>query len=313
MKRKKITYKKAGVNIDAANLAVKRIKKMVKGTFNKNVLADIGLFGSLYQINKNQVLVSTMDGVGTKLKLAFKTNKHDTVGVDLVNHCVNDVLVQGATPLFFMDYIATGKLKPNTIVEIMKGFTKACKQNKTSLIGGEIAEMPGMYKQGEYDLVGVMVGVVDKKNIITGKNIKLGDKIYGLKSSGLHTNGYSLVNKLLEKYKLDIKILMMPHKSYLKEIKPYLNQIKGMAHITGGGFYDNIPRILPKGCSAIINKKSWKIPKIFRQIQKLSKNDDKEMFRTFNMGIGLVYVGKKIPNSVEIGKVIKDNKKVLIK
>ncbi len=310
---KKITYAKAGVNIDKANEAVEKIKTMVKKTFNKNVLADIGLFGSLYQINKKQVLVSTTDGVGTKLKLAFRTNKHDTVGIDLVNHCVNDVLVQGATPLFFLDYIATGKINPSTIVEIMKGFTKACKQNNVALIGGEIAEMPGMYKKNHYDLVGIMVGVVDKDKIIRGKNIKIGDKIYGLKSSGLHTNGYSLVNKLLENYKLDIKTLMIPHKSYLKEVKPYLNQIKGMAHITGGGFYDNIPRILPKGCSALINKKSWKIPNIFKQIQKLANIDDKEMFRTFNMGIGLVVIAKKIPDSIEIGKVIKGNNNVIIR
>lgn len=310
---KKTTYKKSGVNIDAANLAVKKIKKMVKGTFNKNVLADIGLFGSLYQINKKQVLVATTDGVGTKLKLAFKTNKHDTVGVDLVNHCVNDVLVQGATPLFFLDYIATGKLKPGVIVNVMKGFTKACKQNKVALIGGELAEMPGMYKPGEYDLVGIMVGVVDKAKIITGKKIRVGDKIYGLKSSGLHTNGYSLVNKLLEKHKLDIKTLMIPHRSYLKQIKPHLGRIKGMAHITGGGFYDNIPRILPKGCNALIYKKSWAVPKIFTQIKRLANLDYKEMFRTFNMGIGLVLVGKKIPGSIEIGKVVKGNGKVIIK
>lgn len=310
---KKITYKKSGVDVDKANLAVKKIKNMVKATFNKNVLANIGLFGSLYQINKKQVLVSTVDGVGTKLKLAFKTNKHNTVGIDLVNHCVNDVLVQGATPLFFMDYIATGKLKPGTIVEIMKGFTKACKENKTCLIGGEIAEMPGMYKKNHYDLVGIIVGVVDKNKILMGKNIKKGDKIYGLKSSGLHTNGYSLVNKLLEKNKLDIKTLMIPHKSYLKQIKPYLSQIKGMAHITGGGFYDNISRILPKGCSALIYKKSWNIPKIFKQIKKLANLNDKEMFRTFNMGIGLVLVGKKVPGSIEIGEIVKGNGKVIIK
>ncbi len=310
---KKITYAKAGVNIDAANLAVKKIKGMVKKTFNKNVLADIGLFGGLYQINEKQVLVASMDGVGTKLKLAFKTNKHDTVGQDLVNHCVNDVLVQGAMPLFFLDYIATGKLKPNVVANIVKGFAKACKENKVALIGGEIAEMPGMYKKNHYDLAGCIVGVADKKNIITGKKIKPGDKIYGLKSSGLHTNGYSLVNKLLEKHKLDIKTLMVPHKSYLKTIKPYLKQIKGMAHITGGGFYDNIPRILPKNCSALINKKSWAIPKIIRQIQKVSKLSDKEMFRTFNMGIGLVVIGKKIPGSIEIGKIVKGNRKVIVK
>jgi len=310
---KKITYKKSGVNIDAANLAVKKIKGMVKKTFNKNVLANIGLFGALYQINPKQVLVSSMDGVGTKLKLAFKTNKHDTVGQDLVNHCVDDILVQGATPLFFLDYIATGKLKPNVVANIVKGFAKACKENKVALIGGEIAEMPGMYKPGHYDLAGCIIGVVDKKNIITGKKIRPGDKIYGLKSSGLHTNGYSLVNKLLEKHKLNIKTLMKPHKSYLKQIKPYLNQIKGMAHITGGGFYDNIPRILPKNCSALINKNSWKIPRIFRQIQKLSGMTDKEMFRTFNMGIGLVVIGKKITNSIEIGKIVKGNRKVIVK
>lgn len=313
MIKKKITYKKSGVNIDAANLAVKNIKSLAKKTFNKNVLTNIGLFGALYQINKNQVLVASVDGVGTKLKLAFKTNQHDTVGQDLVNHCVNDILVQGATPLFFMDYIATGKLKPKVVTQIIKGFAKACKENKTALIGGEIAEMPGMYKQNHYDLAGTIVGIVNKKDIINAKKIRPGDKIYGLRSSGLHTNGYSMVNKLLEKNKMDIKTLMKPHKSYLKEIKPYLKKIKGMAHITGGGFYDNIPRILPKNCSALI-KKQWPIPKIFKQIQKLARLDDKEMFRTFNMGIGLVIISnKKIPRSILIGKIIKGNRKVIFK
>lgn len=295
-----ITYKDAGVDTAAKNLLLSRIKKYARGTFTPGVVSDLGLFGGLFSIDKTSyrdpILVSSVDGVGTKLKIAFQMNKHDTVGIDIVSHCVNDILVQGATPLFFMDYIATGKLEPKIIESVIKGLAVGCKQSGCALIGGETAEMPGFYLPGEYDLAGFVVGVVDRDRIIDGKTIKAGDKVIGLDSTGLHTNGYSLARKIIfevDKYNpFDYinaigssigEALLKPHKCYAPSIlrifyperyKPKStihnkkSTIKGMAHITGGGFYDNIPRILPENVNVTIDKSSWKIPDIFKLLQK---------------------------------------------
>ncbi|MDA1196357.1 MAG: phosphoribosylformylglycinamidine cyclo-ligase [Nanoarchaeota archaeon] len=329
-----LSYKAAGVDIDAANLAVQKMKKYVQETFNNNVLSNVGSFGGLYSIDRDNALVASTDGVGTKLKVAFATKKHDTIGQDLVNHCVNDILVMGAKPLFFLDYIGTGKLEPNTIVEIVKGIAKACKENGAALIGGETAEMPGVYKEGEYDLASCIVGKVKKANIITGESIKPGDIVLGLPSNGLHTNGYSLALKVLLDHaglKLSSKPsqlnctlgeeLLKVHRSYLKSITQLQKAItvKGMAHITGGGVIENIPRILPNNASVEINKNSWKTPGIFQLIQEQGKIEEQEMFRVFNMGIGFVVIIEKkdvnkakslLKNSIEIGKVVEGNKKV---
>jgi phosphoribosylformylglycinamidine cyclo-ligase len=325
-----ITYKESGVDIDAGNEAVNRIKPLVKSTFNKNVLRGIGNFAGLFKFDKNKyqepVLVSSTDGVGTKLKLAFKTNKHDTIGVDLVNHCVNDILVLGAKPLFFLDYIAMGKLVVETVEQIVGGLSKACKENDCALIAGETAELPKLYKEGEYDLASFIVGVVEKNEVIDGSKIEQGDIIIGLASNGLHTNGYSLALKVLErelnKYSEE---LMKPHISYLKPIHILLKEfeIKGMAHITGGGFFDNIPRILPHHLGVEIQKSSWSIPSIFKIIQEEGNIEEKEMFRTFNMGIGLILIvnkqdADKIINRLDsmnfksylIGRVVKGEKEV---
>ena len=305
-----ITYKDAGVDVDEWNKTEDAISSHVKSTFTKNVLGDFGSFGGLFELDKkykNPVLVSSTDGVGTKLKIAVLANKHDTVGQDLVNHCTNDILVQGAEPLFFLDYIGTGKLNKEVVVELIKGFAKACKENGCALVGGETAELPKLYQSGDYDLAGFIVGVVEKNRIIDGKNIKIGDKLLALKSSGLHTNGYSLAIKVLLEhagYKLTDKIpelasdyptlkdaLLAVHKSYLNEIKKLFAagiEVKGLSHITGGGFVDNIPRILPKNVDALIDTKSWKIPALFKLIQKHAEIDDTEMFKTFNMGVGMI-------------------------
>jgi len=283
---KPMTYKEAGVDIDLANSAVNRIKKYVKQTYNSNVLSNVGSFGGLYKLDSDNVLVSSTDGVGTKLKLAFLTNKHDTIGQDLVNHCVNDILVMGAKPLFFLDYIGCGKIYPEVIEEIVKGLSIACKENNCALIGGEIAEMPGMYKEKEYDLASFIVGTVKRKKIVEGSRIKKGDVVIGISSNGLHTNGYSLAIKvLLENAKLKLEDkpkdlecslkdeLMKIHKSYLKPVSEILDEfeVKAMAHITGSGLVSNIPRILPKNLSVELDKKSWKVNPIFSLIQKLGK------------------------------------------
>ena len=312
-----ITYKDAGVDVDEWNKTEDAISGYVKSTFTKNVLGEFGSFGGLFELDKkykNPILVSSTDGVGTKLKIAVLANKHDTVGQDLVNHCTNDILVQGAEPLFFLDYIGTGKLKKENIVELIKGFAKSCKENGCALVGGETAELPKLYHPGDYDLAGFIVGVVEKDKLIDGSKIKIGDKLLALKSSGLHTNGYSLAIKVLldhAGYKLTDKIpelindtdgpkystlgdaLLAVHKSYLHEIKKLFAagiEIKGLSHITGGGFVDNIPRILPNNTSALIDTKSWKVPALFRLIQKHAEIDDNEMFKTFNMGVGMIIV-----------------------
>ena len=300
-----ITYKDAGVDIDAGDLFVQKIKPYVKATFRPEVLTDIGGFGGLFALKKykDPVLVSGTDGVGTKLKIAFLTNRHDTVGIDLVAMCVNDIIVQGAEPLFFLDYFATGRLKPKEHSDIVKGIAAGCKQSGCALIGGETAEMPSFYTEDEYDLAGFAVGVVEKKKIINGSKIKPGDKLIGLASSGLHSNGYSLVRKaLLEASGYTVndvlpelgkplgEVLLAPTRIYAKTILTLMKKfdLRGMAHITGGGITENTPRMLPKGATALIRKGTWDIPPIFTLIQKKAGVDDEEMYRDFNMGIGMV-------------------------
>lgn len=301
------TYESAGVNINSGNEAVNKIKELAKSTFDKNVLTGIGHFGAFYKLdvkNFNEpVLVSSVDGVGTKLKIAFQLNKHNTIGRDLVNHCVNDIAVCGAVPLYFMDYLAFGKLDKNTAAEIVSGFAKGCKENNCSLIGGETAEMPGFYNNGEYDISGTIVGVAEKSKIIDGKNISKGDFVIGFSSNGLHTNGYSLARKiLLNKFKLSQNVetlnntlgdeLLKIHKSYLQLINALKENVtvKGLAHITGGGIEGNINRIIPEGLKLKINWGNWEEPAIFKIIQKTGNIPDKEMRKVFNMGIGLAAV-----------------------
>lgn len=304
------TYKSAGVSIEAGEETVKRIKGLAKSTFNKHVLSDIGMFGGFFEIDKseykNPVLVSSVDGVGTKLKIAFMMNKHNTVGQDLVNHCVNDIAVCGAKPLFFLDYLAVGKLKPDVAEKIIEGFAVACKENGCALIGGETAEMPGFYAEDEYDISGTIVGVVEKEEIINGKNINKGDQLIGFPSTGLHTNGYSLARKVLfPKYKpedfndlINNTIggeLLKVHKSYLPLIQDMKKQfvIKGLSHITGGGIIGNTMRIIPKGLSLSINWEAWEIPPIFKLIQQTGNIEINEMREVFNLGIGLIAIVSK--------------------
>lgn len=303
-------YKKAGVDIAAGNEAVERMKKHVKRTFRPEVMTDLGGFGALFGLNKDKyaepVLVSGTDGVGTKLKLAFAMDKHDTIGIDAVAMCVNDVVVQGAEPLFFLDYLACDKVVPEKIEAIVAGIAEGCHQSGCALIGGETAEMPGMYSEGEYDIAGFTVGVVDKSKIINGSSITPGDTVIGLASSGVHSNGFSLVRKLLLEeagYDLHDKldtlggqvlgdVLLTPTKLYVKPVLSLLEQIdvKGMAHITGGGFIENIPRVLPEGVNVEVAYGSWPILPIFDLLQKQGNVSNRDMFTTFNMGIGLVIV-----------------------
>jgi len=303
-------YEDAGVSIKTGDETVQKIKNYAKSTFNKSVLADIGLFGAFFQPDlsnyKEPVLVSSVDGVGTKLKIAIELNKHNTIGQDLVNHCVNDIAVCGAEPLFFLDYMAFGKLDTFTASEIVKGFSIACKENGCALIGGETAEMPGVYKIGDYDLSGTIVGIVEKSKIINGESITSGDVLIGIPSSGLHTNGYSLARKvLLEKYKLSDSVsllkntigdeLLSVHRSYLNLIKIINNKIevRGIAHITGGGIIGNTKRILPKGLKLKIDWHKWEVPAIFKFIQESGEISDEEMREVFNMGVGLIFVVSK--------------------
>lgn len=307
MSETRITYKDAGVDIDAGNTFVKMIKPLVKATSRPEVIADIGGFGGLFSLNsdkyKNPVLVSGTDGVGTKLKIAFLADRHDTIGIDLVAMCVNDIIVQGAEPLFFLDYLATAKLDPLKGAEIIKGVSEGCIQAGCALIGGETAEMPGFYANDDYDMAGFTVGVVDRDNIIDGSSITVGDKLIGLASSGLHSNGYSLARKVIIDIMglgindiipgLDRSVadeLLTPTRIYVKSILNLLRDfpINGIAHITGGGLLENIPRVLPNGCKAIIDKNSWQIPDIFKIIEKAGNIEEQEMFRTFNCGIGMV-------------------------
>ena len=326
----KEAYALAGVDINAADKAKELIKQHARSTFRPEVLTDIGLFGGMFEFKgyNEPVLVSSVDGVGTKLKIASLLDKHDTIGIDLVNHCVNDILACGAAPLFFLDYIAMGKLVPERTESIVKGFAEACRNVGCALIGGETAEMPGMYKASDYDVAGFIVGVVEKKNILTGNSIALNDVILGLPSSGIHTNGYSLVRKIfgIDKDASPLQVfypelgrtlgeeLLEPHRCYYSELKPFLSKIKGLAHITGGGFIGNLPRILPTGLIAHINKNSWDIPPVFNLIQKQGNIKEAEMYHVFNMGIGMTIIcspqqstelSAALPEFKVIGKVIK--------
>ncbi|PCJ51205.1 MAG: phosphoribosylformylglycinamidine cyclo-ligase [Candidatus Hydrogenedentota bacterium] len=306
-KKKGLSYRDAGVNIDAADEGLARIKESVKRTFDQNVLQDIGSFGAMYRFDhtamEEPILVSSVDGVGTKLKVAFMTGKHETVGVDLVSHCVNDILVQGARPMFFLDYLAFGTLDPEVVEKVITGIATGCRYAGCSLIGGETAEMPGMYTHGEYDLAGTIVGVVDKPKIIDGSQIQSGDVIIGLKSSGLHTNGYSLARKIcFERDGLSVTdpmpgtgqtvgdALMAPHREYARvmQIVMRIVNVKGMVHVTGGGITDNIPRILPDGLKAEIDLTAWEVPPIFKYLQEAGGVEEKEMLRTFNCGMGFM-------------------------
>ncbi len=308
--KEKSLYAQAGVDIDKANKIVEDIKKIVTPTFTKGVITEIGGFAGLFALDQdkyhNPVLVSSTDGVGTKLKIAFMIDKHDTVGIDLVAMCVNDIVVTGATPLFFLDYFATGKLKEHVTTQVISGIAKGCMEAGCALIGGETAEMPGMYPANEYDLAGFAVGVVEREKIIDGAEIAVGHDIIGLSSSGLHSNGFSLVRKIFFEelkvkptdiledisYKTIGEVLLTPTKIYVKTVINLLKRFKihGIVHITGGGFQDNIPRVLPNSCKAIIKKHTWNIPRLFSFIQKEGKVSEEEMLRTFNCGIGLILI-----------------------
>ena len=337
---KPISYADAGVSIDNANKAVAKIREFARATFNERTLTEIGSFGGMFSgafpDMADPVLVASADGVGTKLKLAFETGIHNTVGADLVNHCVNDILVQGARPLFFLDYFATGKLEPDVTASVVEGMARACKENGCVLLGGETAEMPDFYPEGEYDLAGFIVGVVDKAKVIDGKRIEPGDVVIGLPSTGLQTNGYSLARKLffdVGGYSVDSYVdelgttvgeaLLATHSSFLPQLGPILEtgMIKGLAHITGGGFLENIPRILPDSVSVEVKRSSWTEPPIFGLMQKLGNVADTEMFRTFNMGIGMVVIcsqfdaeaiAHEIGVGYDIGVIVEGKKDVRI-
>jgi phosphoribosylformylglycinamidine cyclo-ligase len=338
-----ITYADAGVDISRANRTKQRIKYLAHKTFTRGVLSEIGGFGGIFSIDKmkysDPLLVSSVDGVGTKLKVAFEMDLHSTVGADLVNHCVNDIGVQGAAPLFFMDYLATGTLDSAVAEKVVEGIADACKHNGCALIGGETAEMPGFYPDGEYDLAGFIVGVVDREKIITGKDVQIGDIVLGLPSNGLHTNGYSLARKLLfevaryspETYVNEIKNkvgneLMRTHRSYWPVLKKLVDAqcVAAMAHITGGGITENLPRVLPRGTAAAIELGSWPLLPIFEHLQQLGNVPQEEMLRTFNMGLGMLLVVpaakfKKVQSVLErvgekfytIGRIIKGERKVI--
>ena len=296
----KKAYAAAGVDVDLGNKLKRRIQSLVKQTHGPKVLGKIGGFGGLFRADfgamRDPVLVASIDGVGTKLKIAFAMDKHDTVGADLVNHCVNDIAVLGARPLFFLDYIGCEKLQPRMFDQLLRGFSRACRSAGCALIGGETAQMPGMYRKGEYDLAGCIVGVVDRAKTIDGRKIKPGDVILGLASNGLHTNGYSLARKILfEKMRLKPKAigkeLLRVHKNYQPQLaKVPSGLIKGLAHITGGGLIDNVPRVLPKNCDAVIETKSWQVPRIFKILQQKGRISSAEMYQVFNMGIGMVAI-----------------------
>jgi phosphoribosylformylglycinamidine cyclo-ligase len=338
--KKRIGYKDAGVNIDEGDRAVALIRKHARGTFTRDVLTDIGSFGAGYLLAgwKNPVLVSSADGVGTKLKIAFQTGRHNTVGEDLVNHCVNDIAVQGAVPLFFLDYFAAGKLDAEVTGQVIEGVARGCRNNSCALIGGETAEMPGFYPDGEYDLAGFIVGVVEREKIITGKDVQIGDIILGLPSNGLHTNGYSLARKLLfevahysaDTYVNEVKNkvgneLMRTHKSYWPALRKLIDGqcVAALAHITGGGITENLPRVLPRGTAAVIEMGTWPVLPIFEHLQQLGNVPNDEMLRTFNMGLGMLLVVpsakfKKAQSVLErvgekaytIGRIVKGERKV---
>ena len=339
-----IGYRDAGVDIDAANVATSKIKELARSTFNARTLSEIGSFGGMFDAAfpslSQPVLVASADGVGTKLKIAFMAGIHNTVGRDLVNHCVNDILVQGARPLFFLDYIATGFLAPDTVASIVEGITTGCRENGCVLLGGETAEMPGFYVEGEYDVAGFIVGIVDREKVIDGKRIAAGDVVLALPSVGLHTNGYSLARKLFFEvagYDVSTRLpsldttlsaaLLEPHASYLNALEGLLDSgsVKGLAHITGGGLLENIPRILPEGTSATIARGTWPVLPIFTLMQEIGNVPDAEMYRTFNMGVGMVIVcapaqaesiqahfSRRDQACYEIGRITEGNREVNI-
>jgi phosphoribosylformylglycinamidine cyclo-ligase len=295
--KEQTAYRDAGVNIDEADRAVSQIKRLAAKTFTPNVLTSIGSFGAGFSLKgwRDPVLVSSADGVGTKLKIAFATRRHDTIGEDLVNHCVNDIAVQGATPLFFLDYFAVGKLDADVCSQVVAGIARGCKSNACALIGGETAEMPGLYAPGEYDLAGFIVGAVERKRLLTGSDIKPGDLLLGLPSNGLHTNGYSLARKLLDNTELSPSLadeLLKIHKSYLAPLHALheAKLLKGAAHITGGGLTGNIPRVLPRICAVEIDPHSWPSQPIFELLQRLGNVPEDDFRRTFNLGIGMVLI-----------------------
>ena len=339
-KKRGMTYRDAGVNIDAADESLRRVKESIRRTFDENVLQDIGNFGAMYRFDpqgmKEPVLVSSVDGVGTKLKLAFMTGKHDTVGIDLVSHCVNDILVQGARPLFFLDYLAFGRLDPPIVEAVIKGIATGCRYAGCSLIGGETAEMPDMYAHGEYDLAGTIVGVLDRERIIDGSTIREGDLIVGLRSTGLHTNGYSLARKIcFEVGGLSVEdpmpgvgrtvgeALIEPHREYahVMQIVMRIVTIKGMVHVTGGGITDNLPRVLPDGLGAGVDLSTWPLPPVFAYLQETGGVDPAEMLRTFNCGLGFLVIispeeeekaidafRQAMEEPTVIGRVVRDEK-----
>lgn len=344
MTKQGFTYSDAGVNIDAANAAKSRIRLLARETFTPQVISDIGSFGGMFRADfsgmAEPILVCSADGVGTKLQIAFMTGIHNTVGYDLVCHCVNDILVQGARPLLFLDYVATGRMNPDVVAGIVEGIANGCRESGCALIGGETAEMPGFYRDGEYDVAGFIVGVADRSKVIDGSGIRPGDVLIGLPSAGLHTNGYSLARKLFFEvagYRADTvveelgcsvaKELLKPHRSYLKVLERLIESraIKGLAHITGGGLLENLPRILPEGTAVEIESNSWPVLSVFKLMAKLGNVPDSEMYRTFNMGIGMMVVtGPERSEEVRqhfvelgephyhVGRIVEGNREVVI-
>jgi len=341
---RRLTYKDAGVDIDAKMRAIQRIRLIARGTFKKGVMTDIGSFGGLYDLTaagplRHPILVSSTDGVGTKLKVAIQTGHHKTIGMDLVNHCINDILVQGAVPLFFLDYIAMGKVDAEVMLDVVSGVARSCREAGCALIGGETAEMPDLYKPGDYDLAGFIVGVVEREHVVDGSRIASGDVLIGLPSSGLHTNGYSLARKIFferRRFKPETRLvelnrtvgeeLLQVHRSYLPVLRGLITTgaVYGMAHITGGGFTDNIPRILPRGISARIDVGTWPVLPVFNYLKAEGRIADEEMFRTFNMGIGMVLVvplhregevtrhlDGRGERHYRIGEIVRGNRKVI--
>lgn len=332
------SYASSGVDIDAGNRAVELMKDSVKATYNESVLAGIGSFGGLFDASAlkqmdNPVLVASTDGVGTKVKLAASVGRYRGIGHDIVNHCINDILVQGARPLFFMDYFATSKLNPEQTADVVTGIAEACKESRIALLGGETAEMPGVYRDGEFDVAGTIVGVLERARLLPRPNLLAGDLILGLPSSGPHTNGYSLIRKVFEGADLEAvhpelgcslaDVLLAPHRSYFNALYPHLDKVKALAHLTGGGFIENIPRILPENLSAVINLNSWQAPPLWKLTQEKGNISTEEMYRVFNMGIGMIaIVGKSVAVNLQssireptfiIGELIEGEKKVMLR
>ncbi len=323
-------YAASGVDIDAGNRAVDLMKDAVKSTYNKSVLAGIGSFGGLFDVSvlkemKSPVLVASTDGVGTKVKLAASVGRYRGIGHDIVNHCINDILVQGAKPLFFMDYFATSKLNPEQTAEVVTGIAEACKESGMVLLGGETAEMPGVYQPNEFDVAGTIVGVLERDAILPRQNLQAGDVLIGLQSSGPHTNGYSLIRKVFENESLDdslVDALLAPHRSYFNVLYPHLDKVKALAHLTGGGFIENIPRVLPDNLNAVIHLGSWEAPPLWKLIQEKGNISTEEMYRVFNMGIGMIAIVDKSQTAefqasiseltFVIGELVEGERKVIL-